>query len=38
LARPLLLAPRSLLGSDIKRQIASGGKPVLPLIDIGCGI
>jgi len=33
-ARPLLLAPRSLLGPDIKRKITSGIEPILPLIDI----
>jgi len=38
LARPLLLAPRSLLGPDIKRKITSGSEPILPLIDIGRGI
>jgi len=38
LARPLLLAPWSLLGPDIKRKITSGSEPILPLIDIGRGI
>jgi hypothetical protein len=32
------LAPRSLLGPDVKRQIASGIERILPLIGIGRGI
>jgi hypothetical protein len=38
LARPLLLAERSLLGPDVKWKIASGSEPILPLIDIDRGI
>jgi hypothetical protein len=34
LAQPLLLAPRSLLGPNVKPKIASGIEPILPLIDI----
>jgi hypothetical protein len=30
--------PWALLGPDIKRKIASGIEPILPLIDIGRGI